>query len=63
MWFITLLFKKLWLLPDYLNYQIYDHLIYWYYKQKLIFPGWGIHLFTGKFGQGKTSLTFVSIES
>lgn len=56
MWFISLLFKKLWLLPEYLNYQLYDHLIYWYYKQKLIFPGWGIHLFTGKFGQGKTSL-------
>ena len=40
----------------YFAYQVYDHLIFWFYKKKRVFPGWGIHLFTGKFGQGKTSL-------
>lgn len=40
-------------------YQIYDHLIYWFYRKKRLFPGWGIHLFTGKFGKGKTSLAVI----
>ena len=53
---ILLLIKKLFLFPMYLCYQIYDHLVYIAYRKRLLFPGWGIHLFTGKFGQGKTSL-------
>ena len=56
MWFIALLLKKLFYLPGYFCYQVYDHLIYWWYQKKKLFPGWGIHLYTGKFGQGKTSL-------
>lgn len=56
MWLIILLFKKLYNLPLFFFYQVYDHLIYWFYGKRKIFPGWGIHLYTGKFGQGKTSL-------
>lgn len=56
MWFISLAFKKLFTLPLYIYYSLYDHLLYYHYKKKRLFPGWGIHLFTGKFGQGKTSL-------
>ena len=56
MLFITLLFKNLFAFPLYIYYQVYDHCIYYWYNKKRLFPGWGIHLFTGKFGQGKTSL-------
>ena len=56
MYLVGLLFKKLFLFPVFLYYQIYDHLIYFWYRRFKLFPGWGIHLFTGKFGQGKTSL-------
>lgn len=59
MWFISLLFKNLFSLPLFLYYQIYDRCIYLWYRQKRLFPGWGIHLFTGKFGQGKTSLMVI----
>ena len=56
MWFFSLLFKNIRVFPLYLYYQIYDHLIFWFYNKKKLFSGWGIHLYTGKFGQGKTSL-------
>lgn len=56
MYLIVLLFKKLFLFPMFLYYEIYDHLIYHYFRKKKLFDGWGIHLFTGKFGQGKTML-------
>ncbi len=56
MYLIALLFKHLFLFPMYLYYQIYDHLIYFYFRKRKLFDGWGIHLFTGKFGQGKTML-------
>ena len=56
MWLVSLLFKKLFAFPLFLYYIIYDKLIYKYYRKKKLFPGWGIHLFTGKFGAGKTSL-------
>ena len=56
MYLVGLLFKKLFLFPLYFYYQIYDHLIYKYYRKYKLFDGWGIHLFTGKFGQGKTSM-------
>lgn len=55
MWRIFLLLKKLWLLPEYMCYHIYDKLNYIWYGKKKEFPAWGIHLFTGHFGQGKTS--------
>lgn len=41
-------------------YQVHDHLLGWYFNYKDIFQGWGIHLYTGKFGTGKTS-TLVQI--
>lgn len=56
MYLIYLLFKKIKLLPSFLVYIFYDWFIYIYYHLYLAFYGWGIHLFTGKFGQGKTSL-------
>lgn len=56
MYLISLLFKHLSTLPLFLFYQIYDHLIYWYFRKYQLFDGWGIHLYTGKFGQGKTML-------
>lgn len=56
MYLVALLFKNLFLLPLYLCYQTYDHLIYWYFRRYKLFDGWGIHLYTGKFGQGKTML-------
>ena len=43
-------------LPIFLAYEMYDHLTYWFYHKRRLFYGWGIHLYTGKFGQGKTSL-------
>lgn len=59
MYIISLFFKKLFLFPMFLYYHIYDKLIYWWYRKKKLFYGWGIHLFTGKFGQGKTSLMVI----
>lgn len=59
MYLIALFFKNLFLFPLYLYYQIYDHLIYFYFRKFKLFDGWGIHLFTGKFGQGKTMLQTV----
>lgn len=56
MYLIALFFKKTFLLPLFLFYIFFDKLIYKWYNKKRLFPGWGIHLFTGKFGQGKTSL-------
>ena len=46
--------------PCFLTYEIYDHLIGAYFNYSSIFQGWGIHLYTGKFGTGKTS-TLVQI--
>lgn len=54
--FFAILIKRIFLFPSYLYYHIYDKLIYNYYHKNKLFPGWGIHLYTGKFGQGKTSL-------
>ena len=53
---IKLLFLNIRLLPEFLSYIVYDLCTYFYYRKNRIFYGWGIHLFTGKFGQGKTSL-------
>ncbi len=59
MYLFELFFKKLFLFPLFMYYQIYDHLIYKYYRKYKLFDGWGIHLFTGKFGQGKTSMATI----
>ena len=40
-------------------YLFYDWLIYKSYHKDKLFYGWGIHLFTGKFGAGKTSLMVI----
>lgn len=54
MWRLGLLLKKLWLLPEFFVYHFYDKLVYKWYGKKKLFPAWGIHLFTGRFGQGKS---------
>ena len=40
-------------------YIVYDLCVYIYRKKYLLFYGWGIHLFTGRFGAGKTSLMVI----
>lgn len=56
---LLLFFKKLFLvyvrIPAFLMYFTYDKLIYYYTKSNRKFYGWGIHLYTGRFGAGKTS--------
>lgn len=54
-----LFFQKLRLYPTFLLYYFYDRLVYRYYSKQKLFYGWGIHLFTGKFGAGKTSLMVI----
>lgn len=56
MYLIVLLIKRIWTLPSFVVYHVFDKIMYWVYRKRLLFPGWGIHLYTGKFGQGKTSL-------
>lgn len=41
---------------EYWVYYVYDHILYVYRCAWRLFNGWGIHLFVGKFGQGKTML-------
>lgn len=53
---ITALIKQFYSMPRYLCYRVYDQCFYRYLNRKNVFYGWGIHLFTGKFGKGKTSL-------
>ena len=56
---IKILLNKLRLLPEFLMYVFYDLLNYKYYNKDKLYYGWGIHLFTGKFGMGKTSLMVI----
>lgn len=56
---ISLFFKKLRLYPTFILYCFYDWLIYKLYDKNKLFYGWGIHLFTGRFGAGKTSLMVI----
>lgn len=51
-----MIFKYIWAFPSLLYYHIYDRLIYYYFRKVKQFYGWGIHLYTGRFGAGKTSL-------
>lgn len=48
-------FKKLFLFPAFISYHVYDKLDYYYYGKYKLVNEWGIHLFCGDFGQGKTS--------
>lgn len=57
--YIKIFFAKLRLFPSFLMYVLYDLLIYKSYNKDKLFYGWGIHLFTGKFGAGKTSLMVI----
>lgn len=59
MYLFSLFFKKIRLLPLFLIYIHYDFMSYVYYRLYKHFYGWGIHLYTGKFGQGKTSLMVI----
>ena len=52
-------FQRFYLFPQFLMYVWYDFFNSLYFRQYLLFDGWGIHLFTGKFGQGKTSLMVI----
>lgn len=49
------LFERIKTLPSYILYHTYDKCYYKYFNQYNIFGGWGIHLYTGKFGACKTS--------
>lgn len=51
---ITLFFKKLFCLPKAIIFWIKDIFIYYKNKRYNEFFGWGLHLFVGKFGAGKT---------
>ncbi|MCR4640169.1 zonular occludens toxin domain-containing protein [Ruminococcus sp.] len=53
---IIIILKKFWKLPVVIFYYVFDLCLYYYYQKYRLFPGWGIHLYTGKFGQGKTSM-------
>ena len=50
-----MIFKLVSALPRFIMYHVYDKLQYIRYKEKKTFTGWGIHLFVGRFGAGKTS--------
>lgn len=53
--FLALLWKKIKALPPFFCYFVYDLLNYIVYREYKCFTCWGIHLYTGKFGNGKTS--------
>ncbi len=52
---ISYLIHFIYSLPLLWCYKIYDKLVYWYFYQCNLFNGWGIHLYVGRFGAGKTS--------
>lgn len=51
---LCLLFGYIKNLPVLVAYLVYDFLTYLRFHENKLFFGWGIHLYTGKFGQGKT---------
>ena len=57
--YIKIFFRKLRLFPQFLMYVFLDLLNYKYYNKDKLYYGWGIHLYTGKFGSGKTSLAVI----
>lgn len=54
MTFFQLFFGIFCNLPGFVMYLTYDFLFYIFYNEYRLFNGWGIHLFTGRFGAGKT---------
>lgn len=55
MYVIALIWKKFKSLPSFFCYFVYDLLNYIVFHEYKNFTCWGIHLYTGKFGTGKTS--------
>lgn len=53
--FFRKIFSNLVRLPVFLFYQIHDRFFYYKEKRYKDFDRWGIHIFTSKFGAGKTS--------
>lgn len=50
-----MIFKFVLAIPKFIMYHVYDRLQYIRYRERKTFNGWGIHLFVGRFGEGKTS--------
>ena len=50
-----MIFKFVLAIPKFIMYHVYDRLQYIRYRERKTFNGWGIHLFVGRFGAGKTS--------
>ena len=51
--------SKFWHFPEFIAYNTYDRLIYLFYGKYKLVNEWGIHLFCGDFGQGKTSTAVI----
>lgn len=56
---LKLFMMKIRLFPTFILYCFYDYLIHKHYNKNKLFNGWGIHLFTGKFGAGKTCMMII----
>lgn len=54
--FFKLVFGWFFKFPVFWLYYVYDLILYVYRRSWLLFHGWGIHLFVGAFGKGKTML-------
>ena len=52
---IRVIFLSIFKFPKFLIYFLYDFFKYKYLNQNKLFYGWGIHLFIGRFGSGKTA--------
>lgn len=51
-----IIIKSFFKLPMFFTYWIYDICVYLYLKMYRRYYGWGIHLITGRFGSGKSSV-------
>lgn len=54
--FLKMLWRWICLFGGFWVYYVYDHIIYFYRAAWRLFNGWGVHLFVGRFGKGKTML-------
>lgn len=52
---IKIIISSIFKLPKFYIYVLYDFLKYLYLRQYREFFGWGIHLYVGRFGAGKTN--------
>ena len=52
---IIVLIKRLIHLPEFIFWEVYDLILYIKNKGWTVFEGWGLHLYVGAFGAGKTS--------